>query len=66
MHTARKKNKIMYNLNQVETFDNLINIDLKNINKKKQNDFQLFEKYFRIYQKIKSFILTDNKNASKN
>tara|TARA_B100000989_G_scaffold290901_1_gene264685 strand:- start:941 stop:1111 length:171 start_codon:yes stop_codon:yes gene_type:complete len=56
----------MYNLNQVETFDNLINIDLKNINKKKQNDFQLFEKYFRIYQKIKSFILTDNKNASKN
>ena len=56
----------MYNLNQFKTFNNLINIGLKNINNKKQNDFQLFEKYFQIYQKIKSFITTDSKNFSKN
>ena len=65
-YILHKKKKIMYNLNQVKTFDNLINIALKNINKKKQNDFQLFEKYFQIYQKIKSFITTDSKNFPKN
>ena len=51
----------MYNFNSVKTFDTLINIVLKNINKKKQNDFLLFEKYFKIYQKIKSNILAKNK-----
>ena len=56
-----KKEKLMYNLNSVKTFDTLINIVLKNINKKKHNDFSLFEKYFKIYQKIKSNILTKKK-----
>lgn len=65
-YILHKKKKIMYNFNQVKTFDNLINIALKNINKKKQNDFQLFEKYFQIYQKVKSFITTDSKNFPKN
>lgn len=55
----------MYNLDSVKTFDTLINIVFKNINKKKQNDFLLFEKYFQIYQKIRSNILTKNKNLKK-
>lgn len=60
-----KKEKLMYNLDSVKTFDTLINIVLKNINQKKQNDFLLFEKYFQIYQKIRSNILTKNKNLKK-
>jgi predicted dehydrogenase len=55
----KKKNKL--NFCSTKTFDNLINIALKNINKKKQNDFYLFEKYFYVYSKIKSKILSKNK-----
>ena len=56
------KKKILYNFNSLKTFENLINIALKNINKKKQNDFSLFEKYFKTYQKIKSNFLNMSKN----
>jgi predicted dehydrogenase len=57
-----KKRKLKYNLKPKKTFDNLINIALKNLKKKKHSDFYLFEKYFKIYQKIKSGILLKSKN----
>lgn len=54
----QKNKKIMYNFNPKKTFDNLIDIALKNLNKKKQNDFYLFEKYFQIFQRIKQSLLS--------
>ncbi len=58
----KKNKKITYKFNSKKTFDNLIDIALKNLNKKKQNDFYLFEKYFKIYEKVKLSLLSEKKN----
>lgn len=57
-----KKRKLKYNLKPKKTFNNLINIALQNLNKKNHSDFNLFEKYFQIYQKVKSRLILKNKN----
>ena len=56
-----KKRKLKYNLKPKKTFDNLINIALQNLNKKNHSDFNLFEKYFQIYQRVKSRLILKNK-----
>ena len=44
--------KLLAKYNSRRTFDNLIDIALSNINKKKYNDFYLLKNYFMIWNKI--------------
>lgn len=46
------KKKLLAKYNSRRTFDNLFDIVLSNINKKKYNDFYLLKNYFMIWNKI--------------